>query len=172
VTEAAFYLVALAALVGGAGLAWSRNVVHAALFLILALLAVAGLYLLLLADFLALVQVLLYGGAVTILMLFAMMLTRVRDQPETLDNTQRAWAIPLAALIFLINVFVAYATPWRGLTTPQLSHIDFLAIGASLFTDWAVPFEIASLVLLVALMGAIIIARADDPSTGSGRAGQ
>lgn len=161
-TEAAFYMVALLSLVGGAGLAWSRNVVHAALFLILALLAVAGLYLLLLADFLALVQVLLYGGAVTILMLFAMMLTRVRDAPDTLDNPQRAWAVPVAAVTFLVTVLAAYTTPWPALASPAATHVDFMVIGASLFTDWAIPFEIASLVLLVALMGAIIIARADE----------
>ena len=161
-TETAFYLVALLALAGGAGLAWSGNVVHAALFLILSLLAVAGLYLLLLADFLALVQVLLYGGAVTILMIFAMMLTRVRDVPETLDNEQRIWAIPLAAVVFGLTVVAAYTTPWRALSVPVAVHVDFTTIGVSLFTDWAVPFEIASLVLLVALMGAIVIARADE----------
>ena len=161
-TETAFYLVALLALVGGAGLAWSRNVVHAALFLILSLLAIAGLYLLLLADFLALVQVLLYGGAVTILLIFAMMLTRVRDAPDTLDNDQRLWAIPVAAVVFCLTVVAAYTTPWRALSVPIAVHVDFTAIGASLFTDWAVPFEVASLVLLVALMGAIVIARADE----------
>ena len=158
-----FYALAVAALAGGIGLAWSHNVLHAALFLILALLSVAGLYLWLLADFLALVQVLLYGGAVTILMLFAMMLTRVRDEPNSLDNPQRIWAIPIAAGAFLFTVVAAYTTPWRGLTARSLSHVDFTTIGAALFNQWAIPFEIASLVLLVALIGAIVIARSDEP---------
>ncbi len=157
-----FYVITVLALAGGLGLAWTRNVVHATLFLVLALLAVAGLYLLLLADFLAMVQVLLYGGAVTILMLFAMMLTRVRERPETLDNPQRPWAAAIAIATFAGTVVVAYTTQWPSGTGAGLAHVDFATIGASLFTDWAIPFEIASLLLLIALMGAVIIARADD----------
>ena len=157
--EVAFYLTGLLALAGGAGLAWSRSVVHGALFLILALLTVAGLYLLLLADFLALVQVLLYGGAVTILILFAMMLTRARAQPAALDNPQKPWAMVVAALCFLGTTVVAYTTPWPGRISPTPTHVEFEDLGTSLFTQWAIPFEIASLVLLVALLGAIIIAR-------------
>ena len=159
-----FYAVAALALAGGIGLAWSRNVLHAALFLILALLSVAGLFLWLLADFLALVQILLYGGAVTILMLFAMMLTRVRDEPMSLDNSQRLWAIPIALGTFIFPAVAALTTPWRGVAARSLSHVDFTTIGAALFNQWAIPFEIASLVLLVALIGAIVIARTDEPS--------
>lgn len=160
--QIAFYLLALLAVAGGAGLAYSRNVVHGALFLILALLSVAGLFLVLLADFLAMVQVLLYGGAVTILILFAMMLTRTREQPEAMDTPQKPWAAVTALGFFLLLAGVAYATPWPGAETRVINHVDFQAIGRSLFVDWAIPFEIASLVLLVALMGAIIIARAED----------
>lgn len=160
--QTAFYVLTAFALIGGAGVAWSRHVIHAALFLILALLAVAGLYLVLLADFLALVQVLVYAGAVAILFLFAMMLTHSPDAAQMLDNAQRPWAALVSLAVFLVLAFSAYATPWPGLRTANPTHVDFATIGSSLFLDWAVPFEIASLVLLVAMIGAIIIARTED----------
>ena len=76
--EVIFYVIAVPTVVGAIGVVTARNVVHSALFLILSLLAVAGVFILLAAEFLAIVQVLIYGGAVTILVLFAMMLTPVR----------------------------------------------------------------------------------------------
>ncbi len=160
--QVAFYVLTLFALIGAAGVAWSRSVIHAALFLILALLSVAGLYLVLLADFLALVQVLIYGGAVAILFLFAMMLTRSPDSAQLIDNTQRPWAALVSCAVFVILASSAYATQWPGLRATSVRHVDFAAIGSSLFVDWAIPFEVASLVLLVAMMGAIIIARTED----------
>lgn len=159
--EVAFLILGLLALIGGVGLAWTRSVVHGALFLILALLAVAGLYLVLLADFLALVQVLLYGGAVAILILFALMLTQAQTEPAALDNPQKPWAVAIAFIFFLGSVAVAYLTPWPQMAGNGLTHVDFGTIGESLFTQWAIPFEIASLVLLVALIGSIIIARGE-----------
>lgn len=157
-----FYLFAVAALIGGVGVVWARNVVHSALFLILSLLAVAGLYLVLFADFLFLVQILIYGGAVTILILFAMMLTRVRDYPNTLDNPQKPWAIAASVFFLAVMVFTIYQTPWANPGAENLERVPFGNIGISLFTQWVIPFEVASLVLLVALMGAIIIARGED----------
>src|SRR5439155_6648469 len=77
--EVIFYVIAVPTVLGAIGVVTARNVVHSALFLIPSLLSVAGIFILLSAEFLAIVQVLIYGGAVTILVLFAMMLTRVRD---------------------------------------------------------------------------------------------
>ncbi|MBM2827329.1 MAG: NADH-quinone oxidoreductase subunit [Dehalococcoidia bacterium] len=140
---------------------WSRNVVHSALFLILSLAAVAGLFLTLFADFLALVQVLIYGGAVTILILFAMMLTRVADDPVAMDNPQKPWAAAASLAFLAMTVFAIYSTPWK--VHPQApARVPFSDLGSSLFSQWAIPFEVASLVLLVALIGAIILARAED----------
>ena len=95
--EVIFYFVAALTVLGALGVVLARNVVHSALFLILALLAVAGVFILLSAEFLAIVQVLIYGGAVTILILFAMMLTRVRDMPQALDGPQKPFAALAAA---------------------------------------------------------------------------
>lgn len=157
--DLAFYVLAGFSLAGGIGLAVTRSVVHGALFLILALLGVGGLFFTLFADFLALVQVLLYAGGVTILMLFAMMLTQVRENPEAADNRQRPWAA-LAVLAFFGAITAAIVvTPWPAAPLGGPQHVEFVDIAGTLFTRWAVPFEIASLLLLVALIGAIIVAR-------------
>ena len=145
-------------LVGGLGLVVTRNVVHAALFLLLSLSAVAGLYLVLLAEFLALVQVLIYGGAVIIVVLFAIMLTRNSEYPRISDNRQ--W--PLAAITSLTLAVIFGVAMWQSAPSASNSNSPaFADLGNSLFTRWAVPFEIASIVLLVALIGALIIARSD-----------
>ena len=145
-------------LVGGLGLVVTRNVVHAALFLLLSLSAVAGLYLVLLAEFLALVQVLIYGGAVIIVVLFAIMLTRNSEYPRISDNRQ--W--PLAAITSLALAVIFGVALWQSASSATDSNSPVFAdLGNSLFTRWAVPFEIASIVLLVALIGALIIARSD-----------
>ena len=169
---ALFVIVAIFTLGGAVGVVATRNVVHAALFLLLSLLGAAGAYLLLFAEFLALVQVLIYGGAVTIVVLFAVMLTRSSEYPRITDNRQ--W--PLGLITATVLAVVLGAAFWLApevVAEPQAPA--FTKLGASLFTKWALPFEIASLVLLVALIGAIIIARtqsvatqADAPAEGEG----
>ena len=153
---AVFIVLAVLTIGGGVGVVVTRNVVHAALALLVSLIAVAGLYLVLFAEFLALVQVLIYGGAIIIVLLFAIMLTRNSEYPRITDNKQ--W--PLAALAFLGILIPSFLINRVDDTSPQ--NASFTGIGESLFTTWAVPFEIASLVLLVALIGAIIIARSDE----------
>ena len=167
---ALFIIVAIFTIGGALGVVATRNVVHAALFLLLSLLGAAGAYLLLFAEFLALVQVLIYGGAVTIVVLFAVMLTRSSEYPRITDNRQ--W--PLGLITAAVLSAVLGAAFWLG---PEISAEpqapEFTRLAGSLFTKWALPFEIASLVLLVALIGAIIIARtqnvdaAEDPPAGS-----
>ena len=153
---ALFAIVAIFTLGGAVGVVATRNVVHAALFLLLSLLGAAGAYLLMFAEFLALVQVLIYGGAVTIVVLFAVMLTRSSEYPRITDNKQ--W--PLGLITATVLAVVLGAAFWLApdvVAEPQAPA--FTELGAALFTKWALPFEIASLVLLVALIGAIIIAR-------------
>lgn len=152
-----FVVLSVFTLLGGLGVVLTRNVVHAALFLLLSLVAVAGIYLILFTEFLALVQVLIYGGAIIIVLLFAIMLTRTSEYPRISDNSQ--W--PLAAVAAIALAIVLGAAFWTNAPTgigPQSPA--FTELANSLFTRWAIPFEVASLVLLVALIGAIIIARA------------
>lgn len=159
--EIIFYFVAAVTVVGALGVVTARSVVHSALFLIVALVAVAGLFILLTAEFLAIVQVMVYGGAVTILILFAMMLTRARDATGSLNGPQAPFAA-VAALTFMVTSIVAITTTKFPNEGEQINVITVDQIGNSLFTTWAIPFEIASLVLMVALIGAIIIARGEE----------
>lgn len=161
VTQIVFYAIAAGAVGGGLGVVLMRSTVYAALFLILSLLSVAGFYLLLATEFLALVQTLIYGGAVTVLLLFALLLTRAQDVPAALDGPQK----PVAALaaLALLGVLIAMfrETAWPN-DAGTVAVISFEAIGDQLFRRWAVPFEVASLVLLVALIGAIILGRQEE----------
>jgi NADH-quinone oxidoreductase subunit J len=159
--EGIFYVVAAVTVAGAVGVVSARNIVHSALFLILALIAVAAIFILLAAEFLAVVQVLIYGGAVTILILFAMMLTRVRDMPAAMDGPQRPFAALAAAAFMAVSILAIVSTDWPG-QTDKINVVSLDQIGGALFTTWAVPFEIASLVLTVALLGAIILARGEE----------
>ena len=159
--EVVFYFVAALTVLGGLGVVLARNVVHSALFLVVALLAVAAVFILLSAEFLAIVQILIYGGAVTILILFAMMLTRVRDMPGSLDGPQRPFAAMAAAAFLALSILAVVSAEWPG-ETEEITVIAFRDLGDKLFRNWAAPFEVASLVLLVALIGAIILARGEE----------
>ena len=160
-TEVFFYIMAGIVVVGALGVVLVRNIVYAALMLIMSLLGVAGIYILLSVEFLALVQILVYGGAVTVLVLFALMLTRTDDLKAKLDGDQK----PLAAVaaIALLGAFFAMIsqTTWPR-DVNQLTVVPFGDIGDALFSRWAVPFEIASGVLLVALVGAVVIAMQEE----------
>ena len=146
---------------GGLGVVTTRNVVHAALFLLVSLIGVAGFYVLLLSEFLAVVQIFIYVGAIVIVLLFGIMLTRSGDYPRIADNEQWPAAV-LMALGFFTLLGLAL------LTYPNLSdertEINLFILGKSLFTDWALPFEIASILLLIALIGAVVLAREDKKS--------
>lgn len=158
-TLAVFYLLSVLTLGGAIGVVASRNVVYAALSLLLSLAAVAGLFVLLLAEFLALVQILIYAGAITIVLLFALMLTRVEEFARVRDNPQ--WPLALVGAGAVLGIFIAAFARFSP-ATQELRRVEFSALGSALFTQWAIPFEVASLVLLVALIGAIVIARTGD----------
>jgi len=157
VNGVAFGLLAICSIGGALGAMSSRNVVHAAFWLLEVMLAVAGLYLLLSAEFLALVQVLVYAGAVSVLLLFVIMLTlrRREDAVRPLDASLAAIAL---TLIFGVIVFVGLADYAPELAQMPETVPDVAAFGLALFTPdggWVLPFEIASLVLLVALVAAV-----------------
>ena len=151
-----------------------RNIVHSALALALLFAMAAGIYVLLNAEFIAIVQILIYVGAVTILILFALMLTRIAGRTQT-NPTNRLW--PVAALIcIVVGVSIIYAvttsqhlirtTVTAAQVASQSTGVNNVArIGQLLYSpssySYVLPFEIASLVLLVAIVGAIVIGRED-----------
>ena len=141
------------------GVVLTKNIVHGAIFLLVGLLGVSALFLIQLAEFLALVQILIYAGAVIIVLMFAIMLTRDTEQ-TTIMNNPGQWILGgVCLLIFLVFCFAIFTTDW--LITDYVVHEAgrFVALGTALFSDFLVPFEIASLVLLVALIGAVILTR-------------
>jgi NADH-quinone oxidoreductase subunit J len=138
----------------------AKNVVHAALYLVGALASVGGVYLLLAAEFVAWVQVLIYVGAIVVLLLFGLMLTRAPIGREALDNQQRGFAaiVGLAVLAGLvILVWDSFSEARIDLTTSRTAQV-----GESLFTRFVLPFEVVSFLLLAALVGAIVLARKEE----------
>lgn len=156
-----FYLVAALAIAGALGVVFSADIVHAALFLVLALLMTAGVFVLLSAEFFGLVQLLVYGGAVAILVIFALMLTRARQIRQQLDGPQKPFAFAAGIALAAGLIYMATASDWPGQTS-RLRVVPLEQFSASLFTTYTAPFEVASLVLLVALVGAVVIARSED----------
>ena len=155
-SEILFYLVAALILFGAAGVVLSRYIVYAAVGLLLTMLGTAGLFILVFAEFLALVQVLIYGGAVVVLILFAVMLTRIDDFRNLTDNGQQLVAGVLS-IIVVITLIAAILT--TSIEQTSLSGIGIQELGIVLFSDWAIPFEIASLVLLIALIGSVVLVK-------------
>lgn len=151
-----FYIAAAITLGGGLGVVMSRNIVYAGIALLASLLGVAGLFLLVFAEFLALVQILIYGGTVVIVLLFALMLTRIDDFQHLTEHKQ--WPIAAMISLALFGLIVA-SIIGTNVRTVERQAVSFEALGTNLFVKWAVPFEIASLVLLVALIGAIVLVR-------------
>ena len=156
--EVAFYIAAGVILLAGVGVVSSRNVVHAALFLLLTLAGIAGVFVLLYAEFLALVQILIYGGAVTIVILFALMLTKTEEFEHQSDNKRRPFAFAAAMTLFAVMAF-AFVVDANRFQSSSVDSIDLETLATALFADWVIPFEIASLVLLIALVGAVLIGR-------------
>lgn len=138
----------------------SRNLIHAVIFLILSFIGVAGLFLTLSADFLALVQILVYVGAIAVLMIFAILLTprAARDNAET---SMRFPAMILMGLVIAAGTFVALETDW-GVMRDQAIGEQARIIGESLINQYVLPFEIGAVMLTAALVGAIALAREDD----------
>ena len=148
---------------GGVLVVTTRNVIHAALWLVVALGGLAGCYLVLTAELVAWVQVLIYIGAVVVLMLFAGMLTRAPiGRLQDLDSANRpvAAVVAVATAATLITLLV---TAFHGATI-RVHSVDVgtaKAMGASVFRFFVLPFEIASVLLLAALVGAVVLTRRD-----------
>jgi NADH-quinone oxidoreductase subunit J len=157
----AFYLMA-AAMVGAAvRLVTTKNVVRAALFLAIVLGATAGMFILLAAEFVAWVQVLVYIGAVVVLLLFGVMLTRAPIGKESaLDNDKR-WTAAVVS-VFLLGALATMLSDAFGSQEISFGRIQRTAdVSDAIFGTYVIPFEVASVLLLAALVGAVALARRD-----------
>lgn len=159
VSQLFFYLLSFIIIVSAIYVVSLRNIFHCALFLVLCLFSVAGIYILLEAEFLAAVQVLIYVGAVAILMIFAIMLTsRLADKKIMQSNDNVTLAIFVCAGFLLTSLGSFGYSVWRVVETP-LPENNTLTLGKLLMTDYVLPFEVVSIVLLAAMIGAIVLAR-------------
>ncbi len=170
--EWTFVVLAAVGAVGAIRTVTARNVVHAALNLVVALAMVGAIYLLLAAEFVAWVQILIYVGAIVVLLLFSLMLTKAPIGREALDNQQRGIAFLVSAAVLGGLVFLLQDT--FGGQRIALEPVRTAQIGTTLFRNYVLPFEIVSVLLLAALIGAIVIARKDDvaPRQGPPEPGQ
>jgi len=159
VSQLIFYLFSFIIIVSAIYVVTLRNIFHCALFLVLALFGVAGIYILLEAEFLAAVQILIYVGAVAILMIFAIMLTsQLAKKKITQSNEQVTVGIFVCAGFLLVSLGSFSYTVWRIKDT-ALPENNTMTIGKLLMTDYVLPFEVVSVVLLAAMIGAIVLAR-------------
>lgn len=137
-----------------------RNLFHAAFFLAFTLLGVAGIYFFLHAEFIAAIQILLYVGAIMTLVIFAIMLTsRMSDPSIPQSNRQLIPALVVTAIIGIFLIAAILKTPWNVSDAAQSTNA--VVLGKALMGQFVFPFEVISLVLLVALIGAIVTARSD-----------
>lgn len=158
-SAALFYLIAFITVVSAAGVAFSRNIIHSAFSLMGTFGGVAGIYVLLGADFVAAVQLLIYVGGILVLILFAVMLThRITDVEITNRSVGTIPGLFVIGVFFALLVQTIRATSWAKakeiLYAPTAGKIGDLFLGSYLL-----PFELASLVLLAALIGAVVLSR-------------
>lgn len=158
----AFMGLALVAVIGGVLLLNLTKVVHMVVALIFTFVSIAGIYVLLSAEFVASVQVLIYSGAITIIMLFGIMLTKHDDESEPKAGKWRKIILFIGVVGFAFAVYIGiYHFPIDQV--PSKLHVDnTMQIGKALYSKWIIPFELVSVLLLVALIGAIILAKNED----------
>jgi len=166
----AFYVLSLLILGFGVLVVSTRNTVHSILFLVLNFLFVAALYVMLSAEFLAVIQVLVYAGGIVVLYLFVVMLVNLKRPPEQHSDPRRQGLLGLVlggAVLGELTAIIVYSAAKpvppvaaaASTTLPGAGNVE--RVGWLLYTDYLIPFEVASMLLLVAMIGAIILAKRD-----------
>lgn len=154
------YGILLTSLAAALGVVLFRNIFHSALCLVATLIGVAALYLALQAEFIAVVQILLYVGAVMTLVIFAIMLTqRIADPNIPRTNKQSVPAFLGLVLFVFLLVSLFLKTDWPAAANPV--QVDTFALGKALLGTYVFPFEVVSIVLIAGLIGAVVVARKD-----------
>ena len=164
-----YAILAIISVISGILMITRRNVVHSALFLLLTMFCLAGIYLLLYQEFLAVLQILLYAGTVMVLFIFVVMAVNIKDPKETWLTPKRWILGVLVGILGLIELFVILVqTVFKGekgvFSLSKISELggNTQAIGHILYTKYLLPFELASIILLVAMIGAIVLTRREE----------
>jgi NADH-quinone oxidoreductase subunit J len=158
-TVVAFWALSIMTIGSAVMVAAVRNLIHAVVFLVLSFLGVAGLYITLSADFVGVVQILIYSGAISILVIFAIVLTPQASRNNA-ETSMRLPAVVLAGLVATMLGYAAIDTDW-SISDRAGFEETAQAIGEALLDKYILPFEIAAALMLVAMLGAIIIVRAE-----------
>ena len=153
---ALFYFIAGLTVIGALGVALSTNVVYSAMSLMATLLGASGLYVFLAADFVAVVQVLVYVGGILVLTLFAIMLTHQISEVQV--SNRSVGRLPAFALVGIAMATAIRRAPWHVEPLGEAMPTTY-GIGDSFLNQYLLPFELASVVLLTALVGAIVLSR-------------
>ena len=155
-----FWVLSFIILVSGFMVVSLKNVFHCALFLILCLFSVAGIFILLEAEFLAAAQVLIYVGAIAILMLFAIMLTNNLASKKIVQSNKNVTVSVFVSVVFALTtiLLISNTSVWRY-QDKDLTDGTIMALGKALMTQFVLPFEVVSILLLAAMIGAIVLAR-------------
>jgi NADH-quinone oxidoreductase subunit J len=160
-TNLMFYVLSFCIIAGGIFVVSSRNLFHSAVFLVFTLFAVAGVFVMLHAYLLAAVQVLIYVGAVAMLMIFGVMLTSQLTNMRLRHVNEQVWPALAVCLFFLgFLVYGLWGAPFRVARAGAPADVSH-AIGTLLMTKYVLPFEVVSVLLLAALVGAVVIAKKD-----------
>jgi NADH-quinone oxidoreductase subunit J len=157
-----FWLFSILGIAGAIGLLFNRNPVYAALSLVVNFFSIAGLYLSLRAEFLAVIQIIVYAGAIMVLFLFVIMLLNLQTEAAASRYDLRRGAAFIIGIAFvgeMIYVLRGFITPGRDAYPAEFHFGSVESLGRALMTDFLFPFEMISVVLLAALVGAIVIAR-------------
>jgi len=155
----AFYLLAAGIIFGAIRVVTTNNVVHAALYLVVVLAGVGADFLLLGAEFTGITQILVYIGAIVVLFLFGIMLTRA-PIGKVVNLTSRTWYVGAGVAIALMGIMSYALIDAFGKDHLPIENVQTTAqVSDAIFTDYLVPFEVSSILLLAALIGAIVIAR-------------
>ena len=168
-----FIVLSLVILIGALGVVLLESIVYSAFLLGGVFMSVAGLYLLLNASFVAAAQVLVYVGAVNVLIIFAIMLVNKKEDLKPIDglNTRRIISTSICLTLLSLLIRVDLTNVWSiAKSENSIGEDSTIRIGEHLFSDYLLPFEVASVLLLMAMIGAIVLARRDvmtqDISTG------
>lgn len=159
VAQVVFYFVAALTVGSAMVVAFSRNIVYSSFSLLGAFMGVVGIYVLLAADFVAMVQLLVYVGGILVLTIFAVMLTQgISDVTVSNRAVGRIPALITTGLAGAVMLFAVFKTPWHQSPVKGINPTTY-GIGNAFLDTYALPFELASVVLLAALVGAVVISR-------------
>jgi len=159
----AFFIIAGSVLTGAIYVVTTKNIMHAVFMHLLTMTLIAGIYILLFAEFIAAMQVLIYAGAVTTMIIFALMLTKSQSASggvgTAVDNEQKGMAFLTAAGFLTILLYVLVPQKWPALEGAVAVKPSVETLGRIIFSSYVMPFEVISMLLLAALVGVIVLTR-------------